>query len=316
MKNLHNIAKNIINSQIFQGKILFDEPMSIHTTFKIGGNADVFAIPSTTESLVFLLQELQSNTIPYFILGGGSNIVVSDEGIEGFVISTERLNTITEITSDKDIILQCGAGCTIKEITDFCITHELTGFETFAGLPGTIGGASFMNARCYDNSICDILTNAQYVSIDNLNVLQNYTMNTKDWDYKKSPFQTRDNSIIVLSVSLLVKKGIKQTIETESNKYITDRKTKGHYDFPCAGSVFKNNRSFGKPSGKIIDEVGLKGFSIGKAQIAPFHGNLIINLGGAFAEDINSIVKFTKKKVYETTGFYLESEIIFVGKFQ
>ncbi len=316
MKNLHIIAKNIINSQNFQGEILCNEPMNRHTTFKIGGNADVFAIPHTIESLLYVLQELQNNSIPYFILGGGSNIVVSDNGIEGFVITTEKINKITVEESNERIILTAQAGCTIKDITDFCIENELSGLETFAGLPGSIGGAVFMNARCYDKSISDVLVQSKYISIANSQEITTYTMNTIDWNYKKSPFQTSDNSLIILSVTLLVKKGSKELITTECNKYITDRKQKGHYDFPCAGSVFKNNRNFCKPSGKIIDEVGLKGFTIGKAQIAPFHGNLIINLGDAFAEDIKRIVEITQKRVYDSTGFNLESEIIFVGKFK
>ena len=315
MKNLHKIAKNIMNLQNFQGKILFDEPMSQHTTFKVGGNAEVFAIPDNITSLQFLLNELLKEAIPYFILGGGSNLVVSDNGIEGFVISTEKLNAISMQKNKEQIIVTSEAGCTTKEIIDFSIEKELAGFESFAGLPGTIGGAAFMNARCYDTSISDILVQAKYITIDNPLEIKEYNMNSTDWDYKKSPFQTKDHSNIILSVDLVVQEGIGSEIKEKSDGYIADRKNKGHFDFPSAGSVFKNNRTFGKPSGKIIDEANLKGYTVGKAQIAPFHGNFIINLGGAFADDIMSIVKNTKKRVLETTGYNLECEIIFVGKF-
>ncbi len=318
MKNLHDIAKNINNSQSFQGQLIFNEPMSQHTTFKVGGDADIFAIPDNTTSLTFLINELLKDSIPYFIIGGGSNIVVSDKGIEGFVISTENLTEckINIPTNNEEYTLHCESGCTIKKITEFCIEHGLTGFEQFAGLPGTIGGAAFMNARCYEKSISNILVKATYIQKEHPLIPITYIMNAEDWDYKKSPFQTNDSSIILLSVDLIVKSGNKNEIIAETEKYITDRQNKGHFTFPSAGSVFKNNRLFGKPSGKIIDEAGLKGFSIGKAQIAPFHGNLIINLGGAFADDIMSIIKYIQKRVFETTGFNLECEIIFIGKSQ
>ena len=314
MKNLHIIAKNIMNSQNFQGKIVLDEPMSQHTTFKIGGNADFFAIPDTIESLQFLLTELSQSNIPYFILGGGSNIVVSDKGIEGFVISTEKLTSIRIQESTEEINVICEAGCSIKDITEYCIAHNFTGFESFAGLPGSIGGATFMNARCYDSSISDILVQAKYITIDNPLEAQEYKMNPTDWDYKKSPFQTNNNAIIVCSVILQLKKGVKSEITEKCEKHIADRKKKGHFDYPSAGSVFKNNRTYGKPSGKIIDEVNLKGYTVRNAQIAPFHGNFIINLGGAFADDIKSIVEYTQKKVKETASFDLECEIIFIGR--
>ncbi len=301
--------------QNFQGEILFSEPMKNHTTFKIGGEAQVFAIPENEESLLLLLQELHNNGIPYFILGGGSNIVVSDLGIEGFVVSTQKLNTIQVIQNDNDFFLHCACGTTIEALTEFCINNNITGLENFAGLPGTIGGALFMNARCYDTSISDILHQARFFTTDNYTCIQTYTMNSADWDYKKSPFQSKNPESFIVSANFKVSNGLKKAIKEKSDFYIKDRKSKGHFSHPSAGSVFKNNRAFGFPSGKIIDEAGLKGFTIGNAQIAPWHGNLIINLGDASADNIKEIVEHVKNTVLQKTGKRLDCEILFIGKF-
>ncbi len=316
MINLQNTAKNVKKMENFQGEILFSEPMSKHTTFEIGGDAQAFAIPENEQSFLLLLDYVQQNKIPYFILGGGSNIVVSDLGIEGFVISTEKLSSIEIIhNTDLSITVRCGAGCTIESIIEFCIENELSGLETFAGLPGTVGGALFMNARCYDKSISDVLANATFVSSNNFLHIEQYIMNNDDWDYKLSPFQSKSPLSIILSADFKVEKGCQSSIREKCDYYTNDRKSKGHFSHPCAGSVFKNNRNFGKASGQIIDSAGLKGFSIGNAQIAPWHGNLIINLGGASADNIREIVAHVQNVVQESTGKRLECEILFVGKF-
>ncbi len=313
MINLHNTAKNIQKMEKFQGDIFFLESMKTHTTFQVGGDAQVFAIPHTQKSLLILLDEIIKNNLTYFILGGGSNIVVSDLGIDGFVISTEKLNSIELITDAKGAMrIRCEAGCTIEQVIQFCVEHELTGLETFAGLPGSVGGAVFMNARCYDISVCDVLEQAQFIELDDVQKTQIYKMDVSDWDYKKSPFQKNK---CILSADFCVHKGTKTQIDEKCKHYINDRESKGHFSHPCAGSVFKNNRNFGSPSGQIIDSVGLKGFTKGNAQIAPWHGNIIINLGGASADDIKEIVKHVQEAVWQKTGYNLECEILFIGNF-
>ena len=142
-----------------------------------------------------------------------------------------------------------------------------------------------------------------------INYIDEYIFDSKDWDYKKSPFQSGDKFIV--EVNFKVHKGRKNDIFDKAESYITDRELKGHFKYPSAGSVFKNNRSFGKPSGKIIDEVGLRGFSVGDAQVAPWHGNFIINTGSATAMDVKKLVEHIQKNVQEKTGFLLECEIIF-----
>ena len=314
MNNLRNIAENINSSELFKGVIKFEEPLRNYTTFKVGGKARVFAEPENAESLQFLLAELSREKVPSFILGGGSNLVPKDEDLECFVISTKKLCNI----SYENGMIFAGAGASIKSITEFCVENSLSGLENFGGLPGSVGGACYMNARCYETSFSDVLISAKYLDFEHdektgysIPVVKDYFFDIDDWDYKKSPFQNTKR--VILQVALRVKPGNQVEIKEKSEHFVKDREEKGHFKFPSAGSVFKNNRDFGKPSGKIIDECGLRGNAVGDAQIAPWHGNFIINRENASATDIRTLVENTKKTVAEKTGFNLECEILFVN---
>lgn len=335
-----------INEKI-NADVFYNESLKNRVTFNVGGNCDVLVSPLDMESFAKLITQLKSLDINWFVLGGGSNLVPQDKDFSGIVVSTEKLQNITlepmelksinsdsiksklvhidtDTNTDTDVGLNdnyfkiiCQAGVKIQDLIDFCIDNELTGLENFAGLPGTVGGAVFMNARCYEKSISDVLLEVEYLESDKI---FSYTFNEVDWDYKKSPFQnTSEKGIfnpkkIILSSSFLVKKirGMKDKIKEKSESFIQDRKDKGHFKYPSAGSVFKNNRNFGKPSGKIIDEAGLRGMKIGNAQIAPWHGNFIINIGDATAQNIQELVNYIKTDVFAKTGFNLECEIIFI----
>ena len=307
---MNNLLKKSVNFNIidnYNGIFLQNESLKEKTTFKIGGNASFFAKPEDSKSLIALLSWAKENDLPLFILGGGSNLVVSDDGIDKLVISTEAF----DFCNLQDDLLTCGSGCTFKKITEFCIKNEISGLENFAGLPGTTGGATFMNARCYEVSISDVISSVKYIDLSDFTE-KTYSIDLSEWDYKKSPFQTGDK--IITQVNFNVKKGNSKEIEEKSLSFIKDRENKGHFKFPSAGSVFKNNRNFGKPSGKIIDEVGLRGFSVGQAQVAPWHGNFIINNGNATASDVRNLVEIIQDKVLKETGFMLECEIIFTDK--
>jgi UDP-N-acetylmuramate dehydrogenase len=203
---------------------------------------------------------------------------------------------------------------------DFCTRKNLSGAEQFAGLPGTVGGAVYMNARCFDRSINDILYSTKHIEFERKAAKQiELPFNAADWDYKKSPFQNSNESTV--EARYITQATFKLTraapanhdkIAADCKKYIAERVDKGHFKYPSAGSVFKNNHAFGAPSGKLIDECGLKGLQIGGAQIAPFHGNFIININHASAEDIHKLVMAAQKAVQEKFGFELEPEIIFV----
>lgn len=302
--------------QGFTGSVKYDEPMNLHTTFKIGGPAAVFVEPDTAESLQLVCQMLEKEKAPFFIIGAGSNLVVNDSGLDCFVVSTQKISFIEDKDStDKDSkdpfrLLHCGAGVSMDVAAKWCAERGLSGLEAFAGLPGTVGGALFMNARCYGVSVSDVLVSATYLDCSAGYKLEQYCFSEEGWDYKKSPFQ--DSSKVIVSADFRVKEGNGADIAAECEEHLVDRDKKGHFSFPSAGSVFKNNRAFGKPSGQIIDEAGLRGLQIGGAQIAPWHGNFIINTGSATAEDVRQLVDYAISVVKSKTGFTLESEIIFV----
>lgn len=307
--------KKELDSSNFKGKILENEMMKNHTTMKVGGKADLFLLPENENSLIFAVGLAKKSKIPFFVVGGGSNLIFSDDGFPGIIICTGNLSGIEILSEKNEFFLKCGAGAKSSEIFEYCEKNLLGGLEAFAGLPGSAGGAVFMNARCYGDEFSNHIKNVRYLDLEDLKT-KIYDFNKNDWQYKKSPFQ--DEKKIILDVSLCgITKLEKDSLEAKKSmetakKNLENRKAKGHFDFPSAGSVFKNDRNFGKPSGAIIDECGLKGVKIGGAQVAPWHGNFIINRENATAADIKNLVEEIQKKVKEKTGFYLESEVIFV----
>ena len=203
-------------------------------------------------------------------------------------------------------------------LVKFCTENSISGMEQFAGLPGSVGGAVYMNARCFDLSISDRLFSVSWIDYSDKKIkLHQGLFDPSEWDYKKSPFQSsseKDQLYITQATFRLTPAGASahDRICTDCKKYIAERVDKGHFKYPSAGSVFKNNHAFGAPSGKLIDNCGLKGLTCGGAQIAPFHGNFIINTGSATAADIRTLVSQAQKAVYDKFGFQLEPEIIFI----
>ncbi len=329
------IKTAIESSSLFkQGLIKKDFPLKEFTSFKLGGNAEFFFEPSSKAELIEGLQLFMEERMSLSLIGGGTNLLISDKGIKGAVLSLKKLNSI-EIIESKNlqnknnkadenaeaVFVKVGAGLLITDFTNWAIDNSISGLENFGGLPGSVGGASFMNARCYGSSISDIIYSAQTLSIRNNKIESSeYFFDEGDWDYKKSPFQKNTEGIkimpkreIVLSVIFKLAKGEQAEIKKQTEDCYNDRIQKGHFKAPSAGSTFKNNRDFGKPSGKIIEEVGLKGLSIGGAQVAPWHGNFIINKDNASSKEVFDLISIVQKKVFEKTKFLLEPEVIFCG---
>ncbi|MBP3708803.1 MAG: UDP-N-acetylmuramate dehydrogenase [Treponema sp.] len=316
------------NTPHFRGTVTRSENMAHRTTMRVGGAAPLFVEPHDEESLLYALTVFRECDAPYFVLGGGSNVIVSDSGFEGAVISTCKLNDVAleSGTPDKSLshdvpcsaesrppaIVTCGAGAAVSAVVSFCTEHERAGLESFAGLPGTAGGALYMNARCFDVSASDVLFSADYIDCQTLE-RATYRCDQADWAYKVSPFQKKHCIITRARFKTRHVPGAQQAIAERCRRFARERSAKGHFKCPSAGSVFKNNRAFGKPSGKIIDECGLKGVQIGGAQIAPWHGNFIINTGNATARDVQQLVEHAQDEVHKQTGFVLEPEIIFCG---
>jgi len=297
--------------------IRYDEPMKNHTTFKTGGNADFLLQPKGENFAQFcasLLKNLSHEKIPVFFLGGGANILVSDRGIRGVVLDTKAWSAKNNSIQEKEeSILVFKSGTAMDEAARIAACEGLSGIEFLAGMPGTIGGAVFMNARCYGREISDALIWTEIIDLNDF-IIKKILLKQNDFGYKYSPFQKTGS--LILKACFKLEKGDRNEINKKMNEYVQDRTKKGHYLFPCAGSAFKNSRDFGKPAGQIIDELGLKGFKKGGAQIAPFHGNIVINTGDAVASDIRLLMDEIAVKVKNKTGFQLESEIIFAGDWE
>ncbi len=299
-----------------------NEALAPKSTFKVGGKARLFITPQTPEQLESTISAVRSAELPYFVTGGASNVVYPDGTYEGAIISTQAIKEIIYDPDEKapdcpdSALVTCQCGLPMAAFVDFCTRKNLTGAEQFAGLPGTVGGAVYMNARCFDRSVSDLLYSTKHLEFnDNKAKLIELPFNSSDWDYKKSPFQQTEPPRYITEVTFrLTSAGTAahDRITADCKKYIAERVNKGHFKYPSAGSVFKNNHNFGAPSGKLIDDCGLKGLKVGGAQIAPFHGNFIINTGNASAADIKSLVEQAQKAVSEKFGFQLETEIIFI----
>ena len=325
--NCRLLIENCLKLNPCDHTIRCNEPMKEHTTFKVGGPADCWIQPYGDGFRSFcaaLLKSARNENIPVFILGGGANIVVSDRGIRAIVMDMRawkgRQNGDDDNKggSNEKQELVFKSGTSIDDACETALAAGLSGLEFLAGMPGTIGGAVWMNARCYGSEIADVLSSAECIAWNeeagDYQIKRIYTNQISGFAYKRSPFQEMD--CVILSASFNVKKGDTDKILSEMEKNRNDRKIKGHYLFPSAGSAFKNNREFGKPTGVIIDELGLKGLKFGGAQVAPFHGNIIINTGNAAASDIRSLTDEIIIKVNEKTGFRLEPEIIFAGDWE
>ncbi len=282
-----------------------DEPMSLHTSFRIGGPADVFLAPRSFEELLLCLQAVKKHELPYFLLGGGTNILVSDRGIRGVVICTSVLSGVTVSGN----ILSAEAGAQVSDVCRAAAAHSLAGIEFIHGMPGTIGGAVWMNARCYGGSISDVLEKTEVIN-EQL-VLSNVSCDPAQFSYKLSPFQNMSGCI--WQVTLKLTPGDEGEILEKMRKNHADRVEKGHFNAPSAGSLFKNNRKFGAPTGKILDELGLRGAEVGGAAIAPFHGNIFINRDNASAMDVLALIRLAVETAASKRNICLEPEVRLVG---
>ena len=290
--------------------IRYDEPMSEHTTFKVGGKADVWVRPGKgifPGYAARLLKAAREEGIPVFILGAGANIAVSDSGLRGIVLDTAGYSGLAKHEGGSVSVL---SGTSVDDLSGSLAAQGLSGLEFLAGMPGSVGGALWMNARCYEKSVSDALI--ETAVLDENFEKQTLPFRAEDFSYKKSPFQNRQ--ALILSARFAVQPREPEAMRKDIASYRQDRIDKGHFRFPSAGSAFKNNRDFGAPTGKIIDELGLRGLGAGGAQVAPWHGNIIINTGNATARDVKILMNEVTRRVKELRGIDLESEILFVGE--
>ena len=282
-----------------------NEAMSGHTSFKIGGRADVFARPKTEEQLYAILTFINGHKIPYYVVGNGSNLLVSDEGIEGVVISTLKMNKIMLI-SDTEIFAEAGASLTA--VCLFAQKNSLSGLEFAYGIPGSVGGALYMNAGAYGGEMSQVVAEAS--SIDaSLNTVKRKN-SQMSLGYRESVY--RQNGEIITGITFSLKKGDKQKIADEMELYMSKRKASQPLDFGSAGSTFK--RPIGYYAAALIDECGLKGLSVGDAMVSEKHAGFVINKGNASCKDVQRLIEKIQTEVEKKRDVKLETEVIFTGR--
>ena len=281
-----------------------DEPMSEHTSFKIGGKADLFVPVKNDFQLSQVFKKINELEIPFFVIGNGSNLLVSDKGIRGVVIS---LSSLCGIEADGERII-ASAGTPLMKICKFALKNCLEGLEFAYGIPGACGGALYMNAGAYGGEMSQVVESAEYIDSDgNLKTISLEEMNL---GYRKSIF--KNGGMIITKVIFKLKKGDKEEIKAKMDDFLNRRKEKQPLNFPSAGSFFK--RPEGHFAGALIEKNNLKGFSVGGAEVSEKHAGFIINTGNATCNDVINLMKHIKKTVLEKEQILLEEEVIFVGE--
>ncbi len=281
-----------------------DEIMKNHTSFKIGGKADYFVECSNLETLKAVINAVRSRDIPYFILGKGSNLLVSDKGVRGVVIS---LCGMDEVTVDGKEIT-AGAGVTLARLCTVALEHSLTGLEFAYGIPGSVGGALYMNAGAYGGEMSQVVVSATI--LDNNGNVKEIALEGMRLGYRTSIFKT--SGYIILSVKFALKKGEEAEIKAKMDDFMCRRKDKQPLEFPSAGSTFK--RPIGNFAGALIEKNNLKGVSIGGAMVSEKHAGFVINYDNATAKDVKALMEKIKSTVLENDKVELEPEVIFVGE--
>ena len=282
-----------------------NEPMKAHTTFKIGGAADVYLVVRTVEELRLVIAACRDAGVPWMILGKGSNLLVSDDGIEGAVIAPD--GDFKSIEVDGSTVL-CGAALSLSKLCTVACEHELAGLEFAYGIPGSVGGAVYMNAGAYGGEMKDVISEVTFMTPDGgIGTLTNAEAR---FGYRHSVFKENEN--IILFAKYQLTPDAKENILARMDDCMTRRRTKQPLEYPSAGSVFK--RPEGAFAGTLIEQCGLKGRSIGGAQVSEKHAGFIINTGGATCADVLALVGLVQDIVLRQTGYRLECEIIRTGR--
>ena len=296
------------NNDIIQ-KIIYNEPMKKHTSFKIGGNADFFVSVKTIEELKQALFYAKQKQIPITIIGNGTNILVSDSGIRGIVIKIDIQHF--DIEEENDYVeIGVGSGNKMMALATQLKNQEISGFEQLSGIPGTIGGAIYMNAGAYGKEMKDIVISTKCMNMKG--EIFELSNEEQKFEYRSSVFNTKE--YIILEAKLKLKKGKKEDIELQMNEYLNQRKEKQPLEYPSAGSTFK--RQEGIITAKLIDECGLKGYKIGGAMVSEKHAGFIVNTGDATAKDVLELIKYVKDEVYKKYGVKIEEEVKIVGELE
>jgi UDP-N-acetylmuramate dehydrogenase len=289
---------------LIKGRVLFDAPMKEFTSMKVGGPADTLLFPENVEELRKVVQYARRKKVPLLILGKGTNLIIRDKGVRGWVVNLTR--GFRKIQTEGDVV-EAEAGVPLQRLVQFSIRKGFTGLEPFFGIPGTVGGGLAMNAGAWGAELKDVLLSMTLMKEDG--ELVERSRSRLRFSYRRLALPPR---WIILKGRFHLKKGEKEEILKRVKSFSDMRKKKQPLEYPSAGSIFKNPKE--GPAGKWIEEAGLKGFQIGKARISERHANFIVNLGKAKAEEVIQLMEAAEKKVFEEKGISLEREVKVVGE--
>ena len=287
-------------------QFIFNAPMTEHTTFKIGGAADVLIFPSNVQEVAQIFKLIEEFKIPCTILGNGSNVLVLDNGIRGAVVKFSD-KFFGNIRKDGTKII-AGAGAKLKDVSNFAAENNLSGMEFAVGIPGSIGGAVFMNAGAYDGEMKNVVT--QVTAVSPFGELKTFSGESLDLGYRQSIFQT--NGFAICEVELNLNYGNCDEIKNKMADFTQKRESKQPLELPSAGSTFK--RPKGYFAGTLIDQTGLKGLRIGGAMVSEKHAGFVVNVGNATAADVLNLIEEVKRRVKEFHGVNLTPEVRIIGE--
>lgn len=305
--DLYKSVKEIIPNE----RIFINEAMSQHTTFRIGGAADLFVEISNDDELKKMLKALalhgyKSLNKDFYLVGNGSNLLISDKGLRGVVLHLSK--EYNEIKISENTLI-CKAGCTLAAIARKACENSLTGFEFAAGIPGTLGGAIVMNAGAYDGEMKQVVKSVTLMTPEGEIVKKN----NEEMHFSYRHSLLKEESYIVLEVEISLEKGNENEIKEKMEDLAFKRRSKQPLEYPSAGSTFK--RPEGYFAAKLIEDAGLKGYSVGDAQVSDKHCGFVVNKGSATAKDVMVLIRNVQNKVKETTGVTIEPEVICIGDF-
>ena len=286
-------------------KVALDQSMSLHTTFKVGGPADILVIPNSEQAFISALNICKLENIPVFVMGNGSNLLVRDKGIRGVVI--KLAGGLNEIKIDGNI-LTAQAGALLSKLAKFAAKHALSGLEFAEGIPGTVGGAVAMNAGAYNGEMKNVVQKS--ICINSNGIIKELNNEEHEFGYRKSVIKTQGLYVVKIELAL---NPLEYDIIVEKMKEFSKLRTeKQPLNYPSAGSTFK--RPQGYYAGKLIEECGLKGCNVGGAQVSTKHSGFIVNSGGAKAEDVIQLICLIQDRVMIEKGVKMETEIMIIGE--
>ena len=296
--------KNLFSNIYSKDEVKINALMKEHINFEVGGPADILLIPSKVEQIIESIKICKENNIPYFVMGNGSNLLVKDGGIRGVVIKLTGLTNLE--VKDEEIKADCGV--MLKELSDKALENSLTGLEFACGIPGSVGGAVFMNAGAYNGEIKNVIKEAQVITSSG--EIVTLSKDELELGYRTSKVM-KDNSIVI-NATFKLEKGNKEEIKETIDDLTQKREEKQPLEYPSAGSTFK--RPEGYFAGKLIQDSGLKGYSIGGAAVSSKHSGFVINKGNATAKDILDLIAYIQEKVKKQFGVELHTEVRIIGE--